>query len=187
MAIFTSETRAEVLRLLFDGLGQEYYLRELERLTSTGIKSLQKEVKHLQSHELLKQRVDGNRTYYCANTEHPIFTDLVSMVEKTVGIVAQLKERLADSRIRSSFLFGSFASGTEKSTSDIDIIIIGDLGMRAVSKLLSGIQEKINREINPHVFSHQEFSKRVKEKDHFITSILQEKISPIIGDISEYR
>ena len=59
--------------------------------------------------------------------------------------------------------------------------------MRALTKLLSGIQESIGREINPHIYTEEEFKKRIKLKEHFITSILKEQIKPITGDISDYK
>lgn len=185
--LFTSKTRAEVMRILFDGEGKEHYLREIEKVTDLQISSLQKEIKHLLKIDLVKARKDGNRIYYRANKEHPIYTDLVSIVEKTLGIISLLKERLRDPRIECAFIFGSVAKNNEKASSDIDIIIIGDLGMRALTKLLSGLQDKLGREINPHVYSNLELKKRIKDKDHFISSILKEEIKPIIGNINEYR
>ena len=185
--LLTSNTRAELMRLLFDGQESEHYLRDIEKLTNVKVSSIQKEVKHLSSLDLLKARKNGNRIYYSANTSHPIYPELVSIVEKTVGIIGQLKVRLNDNRIQGAFIFGSFAIGKEKSESDIDLVIIGDLGMRALTKLLSGIQEKIGREINPHIFSKDEFIKRIIKKDHFISSILKEELKPIIGTIDEYR
>jgi len=86
--ILTSHTRAEVLRILFNGKGEEYYLREIEKLTNVGLNSLQKEVKHLTSIDFIKARKDGNRIYYHANKEHPLYLDLLSIVEKTVGVVS---------------------------------------------------------------------------------------------------
>lgn len=53
--------------------------------------------------DLVKSRKDGNRIYYKANTHHPIYLDLVSILEKTVGIVSELKVRLDDPRIRCAF------------------------------------------------------------------------------------
>ena len=185
--LFTSNTRAEVMRILFDGEGKEHYLREIEKITNIQINSLQKEVKHLVSIDLIKARKDGNRIYYKANVEHPIYSDLVSIVEKTVGVVSLLKERLKDSKIQCAFLFGSMAKNKEKASSDIDLIIVGDLGMRNLTKLLSGLQEQLGREINPHIFTKDEFKKRIKSKDHFVTSVLKDQIKPIIGDINEYR
>lgn len=185
--LFTSNTRAEVMRILFNGEGRELYLREIERITDIQINSLQKEVKHLVSIDLVKARKDGNRIYYKANVQHPIYSDLVSIVEKTVGVVSLLKERLKDSKIQCAFLFGSMAKNKEVASSDIDLIVIGDLGMRTLTKLLSGLQEKLGREINPHIFTLDEFKKRMKSKDHFVLSVLKEEIKPILGDINEYR
>jgi predicted nucleotidyltransferase len=185
--LLTSTTRAELMRLLFNGSGEEHYLRDMEKLTSVKINSIQKEVKNLSSLDLLKSRKDGNRIYYSANQSHPLYVDLVSIVEKTVGMIAQLKERLKDNRIEVAFVFGSFAKGNENAASDIDLIVIGDLGMRALTKLLSGLQGKIGREINPHIFLDEEFRSRLKTKDHFISSVMGEEIKMIKGDIDEYR
>jgi predicted nucleotidyltransferase len=185
--LFTSDTRAEVMKILFDGKEKEFYLREIEKTTHVQISSLQKEVKHLLTIDLIKARKDGNRIYYKANIEHPIYSDLVSIVEKTVGIIALIKEKLNDPKIECAFLFGSVAKSKEKATSDIDIIIIGELGMRVVTKLLSGLQEKLGREINPHIYTKEEFKKRIKSKDHFIASVLKEEIKPLIGNVDEYR
>lgn len=185
--LFRSKARAEVMRILFDGEAREHYLRNIEKLTDIQISSLQKEIKHLASIDLVKSRRDGNRIYYKANIESPIYSELVSIVEKTVGVISLLKERLKDSKIECAFLFGSMAKNSEKSSSDIDLIVIGNLGMRALSKLLSGLQEKLGREINPHIYTQEEFKNRIKSKDHFITSVLKENIKPIISNINEYK
>lgn len=185
--ILTSNTRAEILRLLFDGEQAEHYLRELQSLSGVNVRAVQKEVAHLEGLDLIKSRRDGNRLYFTANIAHPLYPDLVSIVEKTVGIIGQLKERLTDEKIEAAFIFGSMAKGKERSESDLDLVVIGELGMRSLSKKLSGIQERIGREINPHVFTKEEFINRIKKKDHFIVSILKEEVKPIIGSIDEYR
>ena len=99
----------------------------------------------------------------------------------------RLKKSLSDKRIKCAFAFGSFAKGKQRAGSDIDLIVIGELGMRGLSSLLSGLQEKIGREINPHVFTEEEFKKRIKEKERFITSVLNEEFKVIIGNVDDYR
>ena len=183
----TSNTRAGILGLLFDGRRAEHYLRDIEKNIDINIRAIQKEVKHLIHLDLLRARKDGNRIYYSANTQHPLYIDLVSIVEKTVGIVGQLKEKLVDSEISSAFIFGSFAKGEEKSESDIDLIVIGSIGMRKLTKLLSGLQEQFGREINPHIFTCEEFKNRISTSDHFVSNVLSEDIKPVIGSIDEYR
>jgi predicted nucleotidyltransferase len=72
-----------------------------------------------------------------------------------------MAERLVDEKIETAFIFGSVAKGKERSHSDIDLVVVGSIGMRALTKLLSGLQEKLNREINPHIFTAEEFKKKV--------------------------
>jgi predicted nucleotidyltransferase len=185
--LMTSDSRAEIMRILFNGTGEEHYLREMEKMSHIKVNSLQKEVKHLESIDLIKSRKDGNRIYYRANKDHPIYTELVSIVEKTVGITSLLVEKLKDQRIKCVFIFGSIARNEEKAMSDIDLVVIGDIGLRSVSKLLSGLQELIGREINPHVYSDEEFRQKVSQKNHFVMSILKNEIKPILGNVNEYR
>jgi predicted nucleotidyltransferase len=75
-------------------------------------------------------------------------------------------------RSSSAFVFGSVANGTEDADSDIDLMVIGEISLSKVSSLLSTVGNRLGREINPHVMSSVEFCKRVREKDHFVTSVL---------------
>jgi len=76
---------------------------------------------------------------------------------------------------------GSIARGEEKSDSDVDLMVIGDLGLRDLSGLLSGIEEKIGREINPHVLHGDEFRRRVRAKEHFVSRVMESPKIFIIG------
>ena len=130
----TSNTRAEIMRILFDG-------RELERLGEVTVSSIQKEVKRLQSIDLVKARRDGNRVYYRANRDHPLYGDLVSIVEKTVGIVALLKKRLQDQRIKCAFLFGSLAKDLSSLEEKLSRLL--EMSMSIDSFLQKAIVEKL--------------------------------------------
>ena len=73
-----------------------------------------------------------------------------------------------------AFVFGSIARQEEMAESDLDLFVIGDLGLRKLAGLLSGVSDKIGREINPHVFTENEIKKRLAQKDHFISRVLEE-------------
>lgn len=169
--LLSSRVRAEIFRLLF-GVGQrELYLREIERRSGCALPSLRQEFKKLLSMDLVKARRDGNRLYYSANTEHPLFIDIRNTVLKTAGLADVLRAMLADKRIKTAFIFGSIARAEEGAGSDIDLMIIGNIGLRAVSSMLFGAHERIGREINPYVLSPSEFKKRMKEGDHFLKNV----------------
>lgn len=175
--ILSSRSRAEVFSLLFDGRERELYVREMERLSGLSVMTIKQELKNLSHLDLLRLRRSGNRHYYKANKEHQLYVDIVSIVSKTTGIIPNLKSVLNDARIQFAFIFGSFARGKENSASDIDLFIVGNLKMRDLSHLLSGCQERFDREINPHIATNAEFEKKSKEANSFISRVLlSEKI-----------
>ncbi len=83
--------------------------------------------------------------------------------------------------IRHAFVFGSAASGGEKPASDIDLMIIGSVSLRQLSKWFSGVAVHLGREINPHILTPLEFARRRQEGDHFVTSVLSAPKLFVIG------
>jgi predicted nucleotidyltransferase len=105
------------------------------------------------------------------------------MVLKTNGLAEILRQVLTQaSEIQVAFVFGSIARNEEKADSDVDLLIIGDTGLREATKLLSGVSERIGREINPYVMKIEEFLKRKKAHEHFVTRVLAESKLYVIGN-----
>jgi predicted nucleotidyltransferase len=177
--ILSSKVRAEVFRLLFGVRPEELHMRELERRSGCAIGTIQTELKKLLRLGLVVRRRDGNRVYYRANREHPLYPDIRSIVIKTAGLVDVLRGAMEEesAEIQVAFVFGSLARHEEKAGSDIDLMVIGQLGLRKLTGLLSGVANQVNREINPHVMGLEEFSQRKAKGDHFVTNLL---VSPKI-------
>ncbi len=170
--IVSSRVKSEIFRLLF-GLGQpELHLRELARQAGLSVGTVRQELQKLTHADLVSGRKDGNRVYYRANRNHPVHNDLRALVAKTGGLAELLKQRLDDPRIRVAFVFGSVARGEARAQSDVDLIVIGSLGLRALAGLLSGAADEIGREINPHVFTEAEWCERKAQGGHFVTAML---------------
>jgi DNA-binding transcriptional ArsR family regulator len=176
-----SQGRAEVLRLLFSQPGTEIYLREIVRRSGLSPRTIQQELALLKGQELLLSRKDGNRLYYSANPEHPLFPELRALVEKTSGYQAILRGALADPEIQFAFVFGSVAAGTAKAESDLDLFVIGSIGLRKLSRLLVGCSDRVGRVINPHVVTTDEWIRKTKERDHFVSRVLGSKKAFVIG------
>lgn len=180
--ILSSKVRAEIFRILFGLNAEEIHMREIERQTGFAIGTIQTELKKLVTLDLVVKRRDGNRLYYRANTDHPLYPDIRSIVLKTVGLVEILRDALEhDGRITVAFVFGSMAADRENARSDLDLVVIGDAGPRDVPAMLSDAADKIGREINPIVLTQAEFVKRLKNQDHFIGRIMEEPKLFIVG------
>jgi uncharacterized protein len=184
--ILSSKIRSEIFRMLFGVNDEALHMREIERRSGLSIGTTQQEVKKLFRLNLIKERKDGNRIYYRANKEHPLYAEIRSLVLKTVGLVDFFQEALkANPDIKLAFVFGSIARHEEKDKSDVDLMIIGDIGMRQLMGLLSGVSAQIGREINPHILGIKEFLKRKSAKDHFLSQVLESPKIFIVGTENE--
>src|SRR5437660_3213901 len=152
--LLSCTVKAEILRLRFGLDGKPLHVRELERRSGLAIGTVRQELDRLAKLGLIAARTDGNRRYYAAREDHPLYPEIRGLVLKTSGLADLLRNALKkEKNIAIAFVFGSFAHGRERAHSDVDLVVIGAVGLRQLTKLLSGVSEKIGREINPHVFT----------------------------------
>jgi len=180
------KVRAELLRLLFSDPAKEFHLRELSRLSNLAVGTLQTEVAKLAAAELLAARRDGNRLYYRANTAHPIFPELQQLAVKTTGLGKQMAAALDGlPGIELAFIFGSQAAGVAGAASDVDLLVVGSAGLRALAPRLRPVASALGREVNPHVLSRDTFSEKARTGDAFIASVLAAPKLWIVGGADE--
>jgi predicted nucleotidyltransferase len=184
--LFSSKGRAEMLKLLFGGQ-EEFYFREIQRRTGLSVGSIQQEILRFKKMDLIQSRKDGNRLYFSANPSHPIYRDLRQIILKTSGWVDELRRALKREDVAVAFIFGSVARGEEKASSDIDLMVVGSLGLRIVSAATGPIARNGGREINPHVYTREELERRLRGNDHFITSVMDSAKLFVIGGEDELK
>jgi predicted nucleotidyltransferase len=112
--------------------------------------------------------------YYQANTESPVFPDLRGLLIKTAGLVDVLAQALKPvvAKLRTAFVYGSIAAGSEKSDSDIDLMVVGDVSPEDLALSLRRAREMLGRETNPTVYSPAEFDKKRAIQDPFLMQVL---------------
>ena len=184
--LFCSRTRAGILTCLF-GSTQRLHVRALARETGCSIGAVQQDLRNLMAMGLVRSERDGNRLYYSAETNHPLYSPLCEIVARTTGVYAVLAECLGSAGIRFGYVFGSIASGQAKASSDIDLMVIGSVRLRELVTRLIPAGERLGREINPHVMSEDEYFKRCKENEHFIVSVIGSQRRIIVGNEDELR
>ena len=183
--LLSSRARSEIFRLLFGGSEEELHGREIQRRSGLNDSTIRQELRKLVRLDLVWRRKESNRVYYRAKTENPLYPEIRNLVLKTSGLGDVLRLALRDQRIHIAFVFGSIASGEEKAGSDVDLMVIGNLGLRDLSRLLSGVADKVGREINPHVLHDHEFRRRIQAGEHFVSTIIREPKIFIIGSKDE--
>jgi len=185
--LLSSRTRAEIFRLLFGASADTLHTREIQRRTGASLGAVHQELRKLRRLGLVDARTDGNRVAYTANRSHPLYPEIHRLVLKTGGLADLLQTALTHPKIEWAFVFGSIARGEETAEGDVDLLVIGDLGLRGVTRLLSGLGEQIGREINPHVLPRAEFLKRKEAKEAFLLRILAAPKLFIVGDPHDFE
>jgi predicted nucleotidyltransferase len=186
-SLLFSDYRRRVLGLLLLNPDKSYHVRELARLTGTAAGTLHKELTKLTAGGVLQRQEVGNQVRYSANRDCPVFEELASILRKTSGLADVLAAALSpvQSRIVLAFVFGSLARGEQQSKSDVDVMLVGNLGFSEAVRALHSAQATLQREINPVVYSPEEFCRRATSDDSFIREVLSNPKLFIVGNEDE--
>ncbi len=168
------QTRQAILSAVLLRPDKWWYLTDLANYLGVSPSSLQRELASLVNGDLLISRKDGKRVYYRINQNCPIVEELQTIFVKTSGIADVIRSGLKRfvGKIEIAFVYGSVARTEELSTSDVDLMIIGDVGLADLAPGLRRAEKTLGREVNPTLYSPQEFLQRHKEGDSFINTVL---------------
>ena len=177
-----SGTRQRLLSALLLNPRQPVYATELANRMGVRPSTLQRDLARFTEAGSLKMSRSGNRAYFQANEGCPVFSELRALTIKTSGLVDVLRAEFAPlaSKIKVAAVYGSIASGTETSGSDIDLLIIGSVRMIELVPLLERATGKLRRQINPALYTPEEFSQKVRAS-HFIQSVLGKPLLFVLG------
>ena len=168
------KTRQGILAALFGQPDKTWYVSEVARRMGVPPSSLQRELQDLAQAGILKSHRQGRMVYYQANTDSPVYADLRGLLLKTAGLVDVLADALKPlaAKLELVFVYGSVASGTEQSDSDIDLMVVGKVAPADFALPLRRARELLGRAINPTVYTLAEFNKKRASKDHFLSQVL---------------
>ncbi|MEK9145847.1 MAG: nucleotidyltransferase domain-containing protein [Elusimicrobiota bacterium] len=183
-----SKARRALFALFFTNPDQEYFPRQLERLTGVLVGNLQRELVRMEGAQLLSSRRLGKLKLYKLNIRHPLYPELKGLVGKTVGLEDAIRGRLGDiDGIEAACIYGSFARDQQRAESDIDLLVIGDADEKALIRTLRDLEKRLQREINYSLYTGKEWKKRKAVGDPFILEVLRRPRLPLVGDVHALR
>jgi predicted nucleotidyltransferase len=111
-------------------------------------------------------------------------TSLMAIPEKTVGLIPSLRVVLAPfvDKIACAFVYGSIARREEHATSDVDLMVVGTVGLGDLAPSLRKAEKRLGREVNVTNYSVDEFRTKVAEGDHFLTTVLKGTLQFVKGE-----
>ena len=188
-ALFT-KTQQRVLGLLYGKTQQRFYTNEIVRLADMGRGTVRRELDKLVSAGLLLMSREGNQHYYRANSDNPVYNELVDIIRKTFGIADVVREALLPvyDQINLAFIYGSIAKKEDQASSDIDLLVITDsLAYADLMSLLTDAEHSLGRPINPSIYTAEQIKDKLEQKNAFLTRLMEQPKIWVKGDNDDIR
>ncbi|MCP2500535.1 MAG: winged helix-turn-helix domain-containing protein [Deltaproteobacteria bacterium] len=158
-----SRTRVQILVKLFLNPNVRAYLRSLSKEFGVSPNGIRTELNNLSRNKYLVSERGGRNIYYRANTDHPLFPELFSMVRKITGIdelVRSVVDRLGN--LEAAYLVGDYARGVD--TGIIDVVLVGDVDKIQLNDFSLKTEVYIHRKIRSLVLCKEEFVQFMEKK-----------------------
>ena len=166
--LFSSRVRAKVLVVFFLSPGEKHNAWELAHRLGENYSAIWKELVRLEKAGILTSEQRSNSKDYQVNQACSIAPELRTIVLKTEGAGAAIKEKLQEmGRIEEAFIYGSYASGEADASSDLDLMIIGEVNLDQLAPVISALEKELNRPINYIIYSKEEWNEKLVLKDPF--------------------
>lgn len=181
------QIRGRVLALLYGWADKAFYVRQIARHVHASAGAVRRELEKLAAVDLITRTQVGNLAFYQVNQRNPVFAEMRALVNKTVGIFNVLRSTLEPlgEQVAVAFVYGSVARQEEKTGSDVDLMIVGDVRLDDVLAALSSAEVTLGRTINPTVYSGREFRKKLEDGNHFLNSVMDGQKVFLIGNEDE--
>lgn len=145
-ALISSKTRIKMLLKFFLNSNSKGYLRGLEQEFGESSNSIRIELNRFEKAGMLKSFLKGNKKYFQADKNHPLFNEVHNIVLKQIGfdtIINNVIERLGD--VKQVYVTGDFSKG--KDSQIIDLIIVGNVNQEYLIQLTQKVEKLIERKI----------------------------------------
>jgi predicted nucleotidyltransferase len=180
--------RTRILSCLLLHPETTWHTRELARRIDALPGSTSRELVKLADAGILLRQQIGNQVHYRANRDSPIFLELAGILRKTSGMATVLTDALqpiAD-HIQCALVFGSVARGAETAHSDVDVLILGDIGFADVMRALHPAQVEVQREINPVVYRIDDFRAKLAVNNTWAREVVEKPKLFLIGNADDF-
>ncbi|MBK8698699.1 MAG: ArsR family transcriptional regulator [Saprospiraceae bacterium] len=151
-ALISSKTRIKLLLKFFLNSNNKAYLRSLESEFGESTNAIRVELNRFEDAGMLSSYTSGNRKYFQANTKHPLYQEVNSILRKQLGIdqiIENIIERLGE--VEKVFITGALAKGLDSSI--IDLVIIGHVNKEYLISLIEKAEKLISRKIRYMVYT----------------------------------
>lgn len=178
--LFGGTGRFQVLRHLFENPDNEFSSRQLANAAGTDAGNTHRWLQRWETVGLVVRNSTNPLLY--KPSRDPALRPLVELFSQSTGLVFQLRELFAPmERVTSAAIFGSVARNAESATSDVDILVLGEISELKLNALLRPMARKYGQEFNASVFRPECFAELLARDDDFACELVAKPLVPLKG------
>ena len=153
--LVSSKTKIKLLLKFFLNSSNAAYLRNLESEFGESTNAIRLELNKFEESGLLNSYSESNKKIFKANTKHPLYPEINSIIRKYVGI-----DRIIDSIVSKLgepdhvWLVGNLANGINSDT--IELKISGNVDEDYLDELVLKVEQTINKKLKIELLSEFE-------------------------------
>jgi len=167
-SLFSSSIRADLLALLLNNSDERFYVREIATLLRKNPSGVKRELDNLEKMGVLTSKKVANLKYFQAEKNSPLFSELKSLIAKSLGVHGALKAALKTSSAKIAFIYGPYAESEEAAT--VNLFIVGPASVSAEG--YRDIEEKFGKKIQVNTIDEPEFRQKRESGDAELEKLL---------------
>ncbi len=153
--LISSKTRIKLMLKFFLNSNTTAYLRGLESEFGESTNAIRLELNRFEDAGMLSSSLKGNKKFFKANTQHPLFDEIHNILLKYIGldkIVNKVINHLGE--VDKVFVVGEFSKGLDSNI--IDLLFIGNIDKVYLLKLVEKAEGLINRKVRYLIYTTEE-------------------------------
>lgn len=190
--LFGSKTRVKLLQLFYSNPNRSFYVREITRKIDEQINSVRRELSNLLNVGIITSDNTNNKLYYEVNQKYEYFDPFTiifgggakkrttrSKAAATTTSPAEEDDLKALGHVELAVLTGQF---TRDESTGVDLVLVGDVNMNAVTKYIAELEAKEGKDIRYTVMKPGDFKYRQQIKDRFVSQLIKAKKQVLVDE-----
>jgi len=186
LPFFRSELQLRVLSRAFGAAGEGVTAQALSDELNAPAASVHRELHRALDAGLIERDERSRPHRYTGATESPLYLPLREILDRTVGVEGELREALAGvSGVQTAVIHGSWADGTLRPGSDVDVLVIGTADLASLRRLVRPIGQHAGRRIDVTLFRPDEVRSELREGSPFLDKVARGPRVTLVGDLDQ--
>jgi predicted nucleotidyltransferase len=176
--------QVRMLGLLLLQPERSWTLDELAKALASPPSSVHRELGRAESAGVIRRDAAARPHRFSAATDDALYKPLADLLSRSVGVEERLRAALDRPDVHAAVIHGSWASGTRRPDSDIDVLVVGDADLRQLRRLVRPIGKEAGRSVDITVLRDREFGQLLGERSSFARHVLEAPVTVLVGDLS---